>query len=59
MSEPLVITAEPEEITITEGVEVVQLVRPGRPQPAESCPGPRPRVSAAPPARGQGSHPRR
>lgn len=59
MSEPTVITAETEEITLSEGVEIVQLVRPGRPYPAAPFPGPGGRVSAAVPDRGQGSRPRR
>jgi hypothetical protein len=59
VSEPNVITAETEEITLTEGVEIVQLVRPGRPYPPDPFPGPARRVMAAAPDRGQGSRPRR
>jgi hypothetical protein len=59
VTDPHVITAEAEEITLSEGVVVLQHLSQPRAVPAESTPGPHPRVSAAPPAKGKGSKARR
>jgi hypothetical protein len=59
VTDPHVITAEAEEITITEGVVVLQHLSQQRPVPAASTPGPHPRVSASPPVKGKGSKARR
>jgi hypothetical protein len=59
MAPELTIELEPEQLTVTEGVAVLQQQRQPRPVPAFPAPGPAARVTAAPPAKGNGSRPRR
>jgi hypothetical protein len=53
------IETEPEQVTLSEGVMIIQHQRLPRPALPVPRPGPAARVSAAPPRPGRGSRPRR